>query len=142
MSHKKKVHKLEGFGEPLISYLGIVSQESDFRLIWLINRSLGLEFLRMDDISPNKETSDMNTYSHFRCLIPEKEQQISIYKNKNQGRVMIPQLKNFDYIIKLVEFHNDDFEEITLLLKNIKEVLLLSEFDFEKYKTAFKKLSI
>lgn len=77
---------------------GIVSIEKSHRLVWYINHIYPYQFLRMDDYG-----LDLNgkSLSFSRYLFTDEENHLTycLLANKDDNNYLIPELKNFDYLV-------------------------------------------
>jgi len=121
---------------------GINSALEDYRLCWLLNKILDWKLKRVDDIAfyhqKEKRYINFNAYKYVNEL---DFYTIEIIKNKHDGNILIPEMKNFDYIF-LFQGEEDYFnkDEITQVLKQIKGIQSIFEIDIENIKTKYNLL--
>ncbi|QQR99185.1 MAG: IPExxxVDY family protein [Sphingobacteriales bacterium] len=121
---------------------GINSPLEDYRLCWLLNKILDWKLKRVDDIAfyqqKEKRYINFNAYKYVNEL---DFYTIEIIKNKHDGNILIPEMKNFDYIF-LFQGEEDYFnkDEITQVLKQIKGIQSIFEIDIENIKTKYNLL--
>jgi len=80
----------------------IVSSLKDYRTCWLLNNTLKISFLRMPELevplTKKNKTAFFNLFEYYDHLDKMKYNLIS---NKDNGDMLLPELKTIDYIIKL-----------------------------------------
>ena len=97
-----KKHKLDMAIEEDYCLLGVVSDEPDYKLCWLINQSLGTNFEKQDDLRLyHKKRNEDQEFSHF--LFEDEEAMITfrIIKNRSDNGYYLEELKNLDYLIHI-----------------------------------------
>jgi hypothetical protein len=116
---------------------GINSALEDYRLCWLLNQMLEWKLIRVEDIAfYNQKEKKYNNFSAYKFINDIDYYTVEIIKNKNNGNVLIPEMKNFDYIF-LFQGEQDYFnkDEITLLFKQLKGIQSIFEIDMENIKS-------
>ena len=97
-----KKHKLELAIEEDFCLLGLVSDEADYKLSWMINRSLAMNFEKEDDLQlfhPKlKEEQIFSLFSYFddTAMITFR-----IIKNRAENGYYLDELKHIDYLIHI-----------------------------------------
>jgi hypothetical protein len=84
--------------------LAISSSIKDYRLCYFINKELGTAFKRIDDLDLyDKEHRKQCSYSIFKCAVEIDNLLYYFISNKSNfaSQLLIPQLKNIDYLIKI-----------------------------------------
>lgn len=97
-----KKHKLEVAMEEDFCLLGVVSDEPDYRLCWMINRQLDMEFKKSDDLLMNHRKYQEK--QHFSMFVFEDEEAMVTYrviKNRANIGFFLDELKNLDYLIHI-----------------------------------------
>lgn len=116
---------------------GINSALEDYRLCWLLNEVLGWQLKRVEDIEfyQTKEKKYLN-FSAYKYANDLDYYTIEIIKNKYNGNVLLPEMKNFDFIF-LFQGEDDYFDkdEITNILKEIKGIQSIFEINIETIKS-------
>ncbi len=82
--------------------LGLVSPVKDYKMAWLINRELGLDMVRWDDLEIEFLSIPSLKISQFFLSLPHGF--VQLLKNKalnssNQISYLIPELKYMDYFL-------------------------------------------
>ncbi len=97
-----KKHKLAMAIEEDYCLLGLVSDEPDYRLCWMINQHLGLDFRKTDDlVLMHKKLGLEQQFSIFTC---EQERTMITYRiirNQAETGYFLEELKNLDYLIHI-----------------------------------------
>jgi len=121
---------------------GIHSPMEDYRLCWLLNNILQWDFRRVNDLEIYNDRDNMPM--HFNAYKFENTADlytIELIQNKHEGFILLPELKNFDYLF-LFQGEEDYFnkDEITELLKKIQGIQSIFEIDIEQIKSKYKLL--
>jgi hypothetical protein len=121
MSAKKKIHKLSGGLESNFSLIGIASHENDYRLSWAINKTLGLDLKKTEDLTINHPKHKINIeYSLYNF---EDENNYIVYdliSNKSEKGFLVSEMKNIDFILRISGSPDQDL--IDDLLINLKKI--------------------
>jgi hypothetical protein len=97
-----KKHKLELAIEEDYCLLGLVSDEPDYRLCWMINQQAGMNFIKTDDLSLTHRKFQKE--QQFSIFYDEDEQTMITYriiKNKAEVGFFLEELKNLDYLVHI-----------------------------------------
>ena len=88
---------------------GVVSIEKSHRLVWHINKVYPFQFARIDDYELE---INQKSLSFARYLFTYDENHITycLLANKDENNYLIPELKNFDYLV-VVKGALDFFDE-------------------------------
>lgn len=122
------------------SLFGLITVAKDYRLAWLINRTLDLHLVKEQDIEidfVNKEKLVISNY-----LYETEHSQLRLLKNRSEERTsdiqnyLIPELNRFDYfIIKSCEIQDVEDNELINRLLNIREIQFATTLDIDKLKS-------
>ena len=128
----KKYHKLNCSVEYDFVVLSINSHSKAYKLCWILNKELGLNFEITDEHIINKdlaftryksESADLGT---FNLLV-----------NRSKKGYMIPSKKSINYfLIVNAERWRLLKDEFLIKLQAIKEILLVFDFQLEKEKNS------
>ena len=103
--------------------IGILCQEKDYRICHEINKKLGVDFKKQDDleiiINKQKESSGFSLYSY----INEDDQSFYLIGNKSLKGFFIPEQKQMDYFLMVKGSLFE--EEKKKLLQNIKQLPII-----------------
>lgn len=114
---------------------GIVSSEKPYRLAWQFNRLNPYQFERKDDypIGLNGKTSEFPLYAFTH---EENHTSYFLLANRDEGTLLIPELRNFDYLM-LVKGALGFFDEHKLKqdVKAIPTVQLIYPVNLDEVKS-------
>lgn len=102
MVAKKKIHKLAIEIESDYSLIGIASHENDYRLSWAINKSLGLDLKKKEDLTlDHPKNKILINYSLF--IFDDENNYITynLISNKSEKGFLIPEMKNIDFVLRV-----------------------------------------
>ena len=117
----------ESRSEPvLFTLFGISCHLKDYRLTFLLNKKLELEFTKMEDF---------NNYSFYYCRDEDRFNTYYLLGNRGQDTILFPGLKQTDFIL-LVEgpFQKVQKEKLLENIRAIQNVLTAFEIRFETIK--------
>lgn len=98
---------------------GIVSPLRDYRLMFYLNKALNTRFKREEPFIYESK-SKSSSYSLYRYTDQKNRLTMYLLGNKTEGRVMIPEYKQLDYIMVLEGELSESYNES--LLKKIKQI--------------------
>lgn len=134
---KKKIVEFELELEAFL--LGIATYERIYKTAWKFNHLLDLDFERLSDhevVDMKKQSSkSFIVYSYWEA---DNELQYFLIENKHYGGVLIPELKQFDYILMI---EGDLFEKHKKILtdKIRKAVFIQTILEVDISKLKFKE---
>jgi shikimate kinase len=101
--------------------ISLVSSVKDYRLCWLLNTQLNMDFTRVDDLiiqqTKRKGRNFFTTYGYYDEI---NKMNYFLITNKFEGNLLLPELKTVDYILKLEGFlATEKKEELLDELKHI-----------------------
>jgi hypothetical protein len=116
-----KKSKLQVIHEYEFDLIGLVAPVKDYKMAWMINRSLGIQLIKTKDYEVEFINKPRLIISQF---ILEKEHGfIQLLKNRafstaDQALYLVPELKTIDYFLVLQDFTfelniNDYIEELS-----------------------------
>jgi hypothetical protein len=123
---KKKVHRLSGTISNHYKLLGISSHENDYRLSWAVNRKLGLNFQKAENIIVSRiynETEKLE-FSLFRFIKEDGVLKINLISNRCPDGFLIREMKNIDYFLQV--FGDDTQAFISHIVTGLKSVDIIS----------------
>lgn len=91
--------------------IGISSHEKDYRLAWALNRSMNWSLTRITDIELSLK-SQVSIHAQFQFEHPVDGHLYTLIDNKTENGYLIPELIQFDYLIKIDQASaamDDDF---------------------------------
>lgn len=97
-----KKHKLELAIEEDFCLLGLVSDEADYKLSWMINRSLAMNFEKEDDLQLfHPKLKEEQIFSLFSYYDDTAMITFRIIKNRAENGYYLDELKHIDYLIHI-----------------------------------------
>jgi hypothetical protein len=120
-----KKHKLEMALEEDYCLLGLVSDEPDYRLCWMINQRLDMGFKKIDDlILTHRKLKQEQQFSIFTHDDDETMITYRIIKNRADAGFFLEELKNLDYLVHIqgeITTHQiDAFLEASNTLESVR----------------------
>ena len=114
---------------------GIVSQEKAHRLAWFLNKISPYKFSRDEDYGL-EISSKPCAFAQFSFVDEENHTTYILLSNKDESQFLIPELKNFDYLL-LIKGALDFFEKETLKnnIKTVPTIQIIFEVETEKLKS-------
>ena len=82
--------------------LGVVSDEPDYKLCWIINQSLDMNFERQKDLHLfHPKLKEDQVFSHFSYNDDNALITFRIIRNRTESGYYLNELKNIDYLIHI-----------------------------------------
>lgn len=97
-----KKHKLDLAIDEDFCLLGVVSDEPDYKLCWLINNSLDMNFEKQEDLQlfhprlKEEQAFSLFSYHNENALITFR-----IIRNRTENGYYLDELKNIDYLVHI-----------------------------------------
>ena len=112
---------------------GVSSHLKDYRFIWMLNKALKTDFVKVDFFENIESRQSFSTY-HYQIDFSN----IYVISNKSQGGFLLKKAKQIDYWIKM-DYNTDEKikSDWILQLKNIDDVLATVEIIDYKQKEHF-----
>jgi len=116
--------------------LGVVTDEPDYKLCWLINQSLGMNFEKQDELKLfHKKSDEEQEFSNFHFEDEEAMITFRIIKNRTENGYYLDELKNLDYLIHIQgEISTLKISNFMLSLGQIKPVRMCIPCDLSRIK--------
>ncbi len=97
-----KKHKLDLAFEEDFCLLGVVSDEPDYKLCWLINRALDMDFEKQDDLQLfHNKLGEEQVFSNFSYHDRDALITFRIIRNRSENGYFLDKLKNIDFLIHI-----------------------------------------
>jgi len=97
-----KKHKLEVSIDEDFCLLGVVADQPDYRLCLLINRALGFNLLKQEDLSLyNRKLDQDQKFPHFEYFDDESLLTYRVIGNRAENGYFLDELKNLDYLVHI-----------------------------------------
>ena len=131
-----KKHKLEVAMEEDFCLLGVVSDEPDYRLCWMINQQLGMAFEKSDDLTlQHRKYQEEQQFSMFVFEDEEALVTYRIIKNRAELGYFLDELKNLDYLVHVQgEIFSDQLSSFVHAANAIETVRMCVPVNLQKIK--------
>ena len=97
-----KKHKLDIAIEEDFCLLGVVSDEPDYKLCWMINQVLDQAFEKLDDLKLfHKKLQEEQAFSIYAYQDEDALVTYRIIKNRSGSGYFLDELKNLDYLVHI-----------------------------------------
>jgi len=130
----KRKHKLSVSMDEDICLLGIVSDEPDYKLCWLMNTSLHTSFERKEDIQVYHKRADSEQF--FPLFSYTDENSMLVYRlivNQSENGYYLEEVKNIDYLLHIQgELVADDLQDLIDSIGQLDSVRMCLPLDLRK----------
>lgn len=129
-----KKHKLSIAFDEDFGLLGLLSDEPDYKLCWLLNDQIHTDFNKVDDISIyQRKLEEEQLHSLF---LYEDENSMLTYRligNRSESGYFLPELKNIDYLLHLQgELSTFNLQQLIDKINSLKSVRMCVPVDLNK----------
>jgi hypothetical protein len=135
---KQKKHTL--IFEQMFNFdmVGVCSHHSDYRLAWSINNKLEIQLAKCEEdyFVTNRKGDVMSHHSMYEYRDLENRMDYFMVKNKQQGKLLVPEKPTMDYFIFLCDNCAIDIDDLITNLKAVPSVLGVYPFDPEEIASA------
>jgi hypothetical protein len=117
--------------------LGIVSSARDYQICWQINNYMHFDFRVNNSLEINLSKNSRAFYfSVFEFEEPTKSSAHYFYNNHCQAELLLPELKNIDYLwmVKGDYYQLQDVKKLIEQLRHVELVQLVSLLDIREIK--------
>jgi len=116
---RKKTHKLVYTPDFDFSLIAISTDEPDYRLIWHLNRSLGWQLVKQDNLVLHSPRHGLKKeFSLYACHDELTNVQYHLIANRSQNGYLLNELKNIDFVLKITgELTATSLDKITAQIK-------------------------
>lgn len=113
--------------------IAIVSQESEFRMCWLLNEKFNFAFTKANSISFHYiKTNTFAEFPVFTYFDSSTGFKLDLISNKYQAHSLLEDFKNIDYIVKISGLDTEfDFSVFVKDLKSIEEIITAQEIQID-----------
>jgi hypothetical protein len=138
----KKIHRLSEKEEYPFGLAGIASSENDYRLSWALNKTLGINLMRKEDLGIyHKRLDDEQTFSQFEYFNEETLLQYRLISNRSETGSLLEEMTNVDYLLQITGDTDEVWiDNLVKELNNIDEITLAFRIDPESLKSRKKLL--
>jgi hypothetical protein len=131
-----KKHKLSVSIEEDYCLLGLVSDEPDYKLCWLINEQLKYSFSKTDDLALfNRKSNTEQLFSIFHFLDESTMVNYRLIANRHESDFFLAELKNIDYVLHIQgDLKSDDIQDVIAGLISVESIRMCVPVDLHKIK--------
>jgi len=131
-----KRHKLELAMEEDFCLLGVVADEPDYKLCWMINQALDMNFEKQEDLQLyHRKRNEEQVFSLFSYYDPDALITYRVIRNKSENGYFLDELKNIDYLIHIQgEIHADRITGFMLSVNSLQPVRMCVPSDLSRIK--------
>lgn len=131
-----KKHKLELAIEEDFCLLGVVSDEPDYKLCWLINQSLDMNFEKQDELQLfHPKLDEEQVFSLFAYHDQESLISFRIIRNRTENGYFLNELKHIDYLIHIQgEISTQRISNFMLSINSLEPVRMCVPSDLSRIK--------
>ena len=126
-------HTLEIEEEYDFEIIGVSSHEKDYRLAWSLNKRMGWRLKRLHDIEIRGKRS-VSVHAQYSWVHPVDQTVFTLIDNKTPDGVFMPDMAQFDYILKIDESGDGISDEFFQRLRHADFVLAIQLQDVSKLK--------
>ena len=131
-----KKHKLSVSIDENYCLLGIVSDEPDYKLCWLINEGLKFSLGKTDNLLLfNKKIGEEQVYTLFQY---DEEATMLTYRlisNRGESGYFLPELKHIDYVLHIQgELVPEDIKDLIKKILKVHSIRMCVPVDLTKIK--------
>lgn len=114
--------------------IGISSHEKNYRLVWSLNKCMGWNLRRIEDISMNQRGGD-SLHAQFRFFHPTEHSIITLIDNKTPVGFFLPDVQHFDYVLKIDDDQFGCDDAFFKKLRNNPFIITAHPLDVDKLKS-------
>jgi len=131
-----KRHKLELAMDEDFCLLGVVADEPDYKLCWMINQALDMDFEKQEDLKLyHRKRNEDQVFSIFSFYDRDALITYRIIRNKSENGYFLDELKNIDYLIHIQgEIHADRISDFMLSVNSLQPVRMCVPSDLSRIK--------
>jgi hypothetical protein len=129
-----KKHKLEVAIEEDFCLLGLVTDEPDYKLCWLINRVMDMDFKKLEDLVLfHKKLDEDQVFSLFGFHDKESLLTYRIINNRADRGFFLDELINLDYLVHIQgEVITDNIKNFLVKVGKIETVRMCVPVDLKR----------
>ena len=116
--------------------LGVVADEPDYKLCWMINQALDMNFEKQEDLQLyHRKRNEEQVFSLFSYYDPDAMTTYRIIRNKSENGYFLDEMKNIDYLIHIQgEIHADRISDFMQSVNSLKPVRMCVPSDLSRIK--------
>jgi hypothetical protein len=128
------VYTLEIEEDYSFELIGISSHVHDYRLAWALNKHMEWQLTRQNDVEI--KTSKQLSYHSLYEFDHECEMIfIALMRNKSQDGYLLPELQQFDYVLKIENMQYDLTDDFVKQLRKTPYIQTVMTVDAERIKS-------
>lgn len=131
-----KKHKLDLAIEEDFCLLGVVSDEPDYKLCWMINQHLDMNFEKQDELQLfHRKMDQEQLFSYFSYHDGDALITYRLIKNRAEKGYFLDELKNIDYLIHIQgEINTNRISNFMLSIAALETVRMCVPSDLSRIK--------
>lgn len=135
-----KKNKLESGYEADFELMGLVCNKKEYKLAWHLNQALNINLVKQEDIRIEFNDQSSILISNYRYqtefLTLELLQNRLISKGNLKNQLLIPELKQFDYLLKFKDMTDElTSENVNVIIKEIPIIEYTLRLNFDTLKS-------
>jgi hypothetical protein len=126
----------DGFFEET-KLLGIMAPMKDYQFCWNLNKLLGIDFRKNNELEIQLKKKDRNYFfAVYEYPEPATCLKHYLYKNQHDGEYLLPEFKHLDFLWLLKDDYvaDDSLHELVQSIRSVTGVQLVVELTNEKIK--------
>jgi hypothetical protein len=131
-----KKHKLELAIDEDFCLLSVVSDEPDYKLCWMINQTLGINFEKQEELHLfHRKLKKVQVFSHFSYHDDDALITFRIIMNRAENGYYLDELRHIDYLIHIQgEINTERIRNFMLSVGALKSVRMCVPSDLSRIK--------
>jgi len=128
---KIKKHSIEFETDYDYEMIGICSHHSDYRIVWEINEQLEFQFFKNSELFKvwNSKSELQSEHSYYLFNDIENYTSFFLITNKQNNEFLIPEKKQIDYFIFILNNQIYPLQHIIDKLKNLNTIIAAYSFE-------------
>jgi hypothetical protein len=99
----KKIHTLKEKETYDFGLIGISSPENDYRISWVLNKTMGFQLVRQENLEVyHKRLEDPQAFHQFQYRDEETLLLYRLISNKCENGYLLEEMTNIDYLIQVI----------------------------------------
>lgn len=114
--------------------IGISSHVHDYRLSWALNKHMGWMLERQNDVVV-KTVKNLSFHALFEYNHEQEMTLIALLSNKSENGFLLPELQQFDYLLKIENLQHELNDAFYKQLRNTSFIQTVMVVDASKIKS-------
>ena len=128
------IHTLEFEVEFDFQVIGLSCHAKDYRMAWMLNKELALDFSREEEIEiPQKNGT--SAHSCYHCDLDEGRIHLYLMRNRSENGYFMAEIPQVDYLLKVEGAEESEFQELIQSVRGMDQVIYTLQISPEKYKS-------